>query len=68
MAARTIVLIGKTGKRHSFVPVRDEREEVKVHARHLGEEVERVEELVYSPTGRTPWERRPRPDLLALLR
>lgn len=67
VANRTIVLIGKSGKRHSFAPSRDEGEEIKLHARHLGEEVERVEELRYCPTVRSAWERRPRPDLLALL-
>lgn len=67
MADRTIVLIGKSGKRHSFLPSRDEGEENKLHARHLGEEVGQVEELRYCPTGRSAWERHPRPDLLVLL-
>lgn len=67
---RHIVLIGKTGRKHSFAPVagRSLEEEVVRQARHLGEEVEQVVELVYNPQGKRPWERRERPDLVSLMR
>jgi hypothetical protein len=70
MAATVILLVGKSGKKHSFTPVegRSLEEELLHHLRHLGEEPLRVEELTYTPAGRNPWERRERPDLLELLR
>jgi len=67
---RQFVLIGKSGRKHSFAPVagRSLEEEVVRQARHLGEEVEQVVELVYNPQGRFPWGRRERPDLATLVR
>lgn len=66
---RQFVLISRSGRKHSFAPVagRSLEEEVVRQARHLGEEVERVVELVYNPQGRSPWERRERPDLASLV-
>lgn len=73
VSARSIVLRFADGTRHSFV-VPAGREEAGELSRHAalfpGKEVQAVEELVYAPQhggNRSPFQRRPRPDLLALL-